>query len=182
MSTRWDSWAWLPAAAVSAAAAPTPAYAAAYFTTAQAQQALFPGARFTKAFATLTPAQVAAIEKASGAAVLDREVHAWKVSGGGWFILDEVVGKHDFITYAVGIDFRGAVKDIEIVEYREAYGYQVRNAAWREQFAGKTATDLPDISRNIRNISGATLSCVHLTKGVRRVLETYAVVLKGQAP
>jgi FMN-binding domain len=179
MSAGWDRWAWLPAVVVPAAIAPIQAYAATYFTTAQAQQAIFPGGRFTKAFVTLTPAQAAAIEKASGDTVLNREVHAWRVSGGGWFILDEVVGKHDFITYAVGIDPKGAIKGIEIVEYREAYGYQVHNAAWREQFVGKTATDLPDIQHNIRNISGATLSCVHLTKGVRRVLETYALALKG---
>lgn len=58
----------------------------------------------------------------------------------------------------------------------------MRNAAWRAQFVGKTTTDPPDIQHDIRNISGATLSCVHLTKGVRRVLESYAVALKGQAP
>jgi Na+-translocating ferredoxin:NAD+ oxidoreductase RnfG subunit len=154
------------------------AYATTYFTTEQAQQAIFPGRKLTAAFVTLSPAQVKAIEKASGVDVLNREVHVWKVEGGGYFVLDEVVGKHEFITYAVGISANGAVQGIEIVDYRETYGYQVRNPEWRRQFVGKTAADPLKLTRDIRNISGATLSCKHVTDGVKRVLETYALVLK----
>ena len=52
----------------------------------------------------------------------------WRVSTGGWFIADEVVGKHEFIPFAVALDDQGAVKGIEILEYREAYGGQIRDA------------------------------------------------------
>jgi hypothetical protein len=169
---------WLPVSAVAAYGVPMAAYATTYFTTEQVQQAIFPGKKLTAAFVTLSDAQVRAIERASHADVLNREVHAWKVEEGEWFVLDEVVGKHEFITYAVGITANGAVKDIEIVDYRETYGYQVRNGDWRAQFVGKTAAAPPELMHNIRNISGATLSCKHVTDGVRRVLETYALVLK----
>ena len=35
------------------------------------------------------------------------------------------------------------------------------------------------IDKDIENISGATLSCVHLTDGVRRILHTYDLVLRA---
>jgi Na+-translocating ferredoxin:NAD+ oxidoreductase RnfG subunit len=173
MSWNPGPWVALPVVVVSSAA-----YATTFFTTEQAQQAIFPGKRLSAAFVTLSEAQAKAIEKASGVDVRNREVHAWKVEGGGWFVLDEVVGKHEFITYAVGIDASGAVKDIEIVDYRETYGYQVRDPEWRKQFVGKTAADPLRLTHDIRNVSGATLSCKHVADGVKRVLATYDVALK----
>ena len=80
---------------------------------------MFPGASFTPDFRTLTSEQVAAIEKASAANVRNRQLKVWRVSDGGWFIADEVVGKHDFIPIALALDAGGAVKSIEILEYRE---------------------------------------------------------------
>jgi hypothetical protein len=56
----------------------------------------------------------------------------------------------------------------------------VRLAGWRNQFAGKTAADAVALDRDIRNISGATLSCRHLTEGVHRLLQLYAHVLAAK--
>ena len=67
----------------------------------------------------------------------NREEKVWKVEGGGWLIVDEVLGKHEFITYALGLNADGSVKQIEIMDYRETYGYQVRDAEWRAQFVGQ---------------------------------------------
>jgi Na+-translocating ferredoxin:NAD+ oxidoreductase RnfG subunit len=104
----------------------------------------------------------------------------WKSSTGGWFIADQVVGKHDFIPFALALDEHGAVKDVEILEYRETYGDQVRNANWRAQFTGKTHGAPLKIGDDIKNISGATLSSRHITDGVKRLLATYALVLAQQ--
>ena len=158
--------------------ASTSGYATVYLTVEQAQAELFPGARLTAAPVTLTDAQRAAIEKSGGVRVRNAEVKAWRVAGGGWFIVDEVLGKHEFITYACGIDARGAVTGVEIMDYRETFGYQVREAGWRRQFAGKTATDPLKLDVDIKNISGATLSSRHITDGVKRLLATHALVLK----
>ncbi|HUK21555.1 MAG TPA: FMN-binding protein [Gemmatimonadales bacterium] len=173
-------WIWAPFAVVSAAtgtAVPVAVVQAQEFE-GQAQQLIFPGKKLTPAFVTLSDAQADAIEHASDARVRNRDVKAWKVEGGGWLVIDQVIGKHEFITYAVGIDAAGGVKDIEILDYRETYGYQVRNADWRAQFVGKTAADPLKLNHDIHLISGATLSCKHVTEGVRRVLATYALVLK----
>jgi Na+-translocating ferredoxin:NAD+ oxidoreductase RnfG subunit len=166
----------LPVAALTIA---VPAHATVYLTVEQAQALMFPGASFTPAFLTLTDAQVAAIEAASDTSVRDRNVRAWRASSGGWFIADEVIGKHDYIPFAVAIDADGAVKSVEILEYREAYGGEVHNPKWLAQFAGKKEGNALADGESIKNISGATLSSKHVTDGVRRLLATYAIVLAG---
>lgn len=153
------------------------AHAEIYLTVEQAQSLLFPGASFTPDNRTLTDAQAEAIEKASDANVRTRELRLWRVSTGGWFILDEVVGKHEFIPIALGLEANGAVRGIEILEYRESYGGQVRDPAWRAQFTGKTTAAPVRLTEDIRNISGATLSSRHIADGIRRLLATYALVV-----
>jgi Na+-translocating ferredoxin:NAD+ oxidoreductase RnfG subunit len=154
-----------------------PAYATVYLSVEQAQALMFPGATFTQDFRTLTDDQVKAIEKASGVAVRNHQLKAWRVSTGGWFIVDEVVGKHEFIPFALALDTQGAVKSVEVLEYREAYGGQIRDPEWRKQFVGKQTTSELRLDKDIRSVSGATLSCRHLTDGIKRLLHTYAVVL-----
>jgi Na+-translocating ferredoxin:NAD+ oxidoreductase RnfG subunit len=166
-------WVWLPVAAMS-----TSVYATTYLTTEQAQQAIFPGEQLTPAFATLTDEQAKQLDKMTDVNVRHKEIKAWKTASGAWFVLDEVVGKHEFITYAIGLNADGSVKQIEILDYRESYGYEVRNPEWRKQFVGKTSADPLKLAQDIRNISGATLSCRHITDGVKRVLATHAVALK----
>lgn len=166
----------IPAAAITLI---QPAYATVYLTVEQAQTAIFPGATFTPDFRTLDDAQAAAIEKTSDTNVLNRQLKVWRVSTGGWFIADEVVGKHEFIPFAVGIDQNGAVVGVEIMEYREAYGGEVMNPKWRAQFHGKTVGAPLKLTGDIQNISGATLSSKHITDGVRRLLATHALILAG---
>jgi Na+-translocating ferredoxin:NAD+ oxidoreductase RnfG subunit len=147
-----SQWALIPLAVVS-----TSAHATAYLTVEQAQRAIFPGASFA---ATGQP-------------------NVWRTSNGGVFVVDRVVGKHEFITMAVGINANGTVKQIEIMDYRESYGYEVRDAAWRAQFVGKSANSQLQLDADIKNISGATLSSKHVTDGVKRILQKYQSSLKG---
>jgi Na+-translocating ferredoxin:NAD+ oxidoreductase RnfG subunit len=88
----------------------------------------------------------------------------------GYVVVDEVVGKFELITYAVGLSADGAVKQVEVLAYRESHGQEIRLAAWRRQFVGKTASSALRIGEDIANISGATLSCTHVTDGVRRIV------------
>ncbi len=88
----------------------------------------------------------------------------------GRVIVDSVLGKFEQIDYAVAIDAAGKVLAIEILTYREGHGAEVRLPAWRNQFVGKTAADPMKIGSDIANISGATLSCTHITDGVHRLV------------
>jgi Na+-translocating ferredoxin:NAD+ oxidoreductase RnfG subunit len=162
---------------ISAIVAPS-AFAVQYLTIDQAQKTIFPGKSFTAAPVKLTGAQKKAIEQASDVRVLKDEQQVWRVSGGGWFIVDEVVGKHEFITYAVGLNADGSVKQIEVMDYRETYGGQIRDEKWRAQFVGKTGKATLKLDSDIKNIGGATLSCRHVTDGVKRLLAFYEVALK----
>ena len=107
----------------------------------------------------------------------NRDLKVWRVSTGGWFIADQVVGKHEYIPIALGLDANGAVKAVEILEYREAYGDSVRNPAWRGQFTGKKHGAQLTLAKDIQNISGATLSSRHITDGIKRLLATYAIAI-----
>ena len=86
--------------------------------------------------------------------------------------------QHELITYALGINADGSIRQVEIVEYLEAYGSQVRYPNWREQFVGKTADSLLRVDSDITNISGATLSVRHLTDGIKRLLFLHRSVLR----
>lgn len=166
----------LIAAPLSAALVST-GFAVTYLNVGQAQQAIFPDKSFTSYGLNLTAAQAKAVEEESHVRLTGKPLKVWRVSGGGWFIVDEVVGKHEFITYAVGLTSAGAVHGIEIMDYRESYGGQVRDPKWRAQFVGKTSASPLKLDQDIKNISGATLSSRHITEGVRRVLALYHVVL-----
>jgi Na+-translocating ferredoxin:NAD+ oxidoreductase RnfG subunit len=164
----------LPLASVAIVA---PAHATVYLTVEQAQQLLFPGAEFVADNRTITPEQEREIERASGVSVRNRTLNLWRVSTGGWFIVDQVIGRHDNIPYAIGLDTDGSVRGIEILEYRESYGGQIREPLWRAQFIGKRHGAALTLKRDIQNISGATLSCRHIADGVKRLLATHAFVI-----
>jgi hypothetical protein len=154
-----------------------PAYAITYLTVEQAQTLMFEGRMLTRDVRTLSAAQVQAIESDSGVKVSIPQLSVWRDASGGWFILDQVIGKHEFINYAVALDPMGAVRQLEILDYHESYGGEVHLPAWRHQFVGKQHGSPLQLNTDIKNISGATLSCGHITDGVRRLLATYALVL-----
>jgi hypothetical protein len=128
-----------------------PAYAVQYLTVGEAQKLAFPSATFTE----VTPGRV------------------WKASSGGLFVLDHVIGKHLYIDYAVSLDRAGRVHRVDILQYRESYGGEVRSPSWLAQFVGKSASSALKVGSDIRNISGATLSSDHLTEGIKRILAAY---------
>ncbi len=150
-----------------------------YMSVEQAQHSLFGGARLARVPVTLTSDQKKAIEKSSRTRVRNLELNAWRTSDGGWFLVDEVIGKHEFINYALALSSSGAVKGIDVLTYRETYGHEIKLPKWRAQFLGKTVAEPVKIDNDIKNVSGATLSCVHITEGVRRLLHTHALVLKN---
>jgi Na+-translocating ferredoxin:NAD+ oxidoreductase RnfG subunit len=145
----------LPAAAIVSVAAP--AYAVQYLSIEEAQKQAFPSAtHFTEVQAG----------------------RVWKAEAGGkvagFFVFDRVIGKHLFIDYAVALTPGGVVHKVEILQYRESYGGEIRSPSWLAQFVGKTSGSTLKINGDIRNISGATLSSTHVTEGVKRILADYA--------
>ena len=150
--SQWVRWT-LPVASLIAVA--PPAYAVAYLSVEAAQKLAFP----------------------SATQFVPQGGRAWKAQAGdrvlGTFVVDHVIGKHLYIDYSVALAPGGRVHKVDILQYRESYGGEIREASWLAQFVGKTAASPLKVGSDIRNISGATLSCLHVTEGVRRILATY---------
>ena len=150
--TKWLQWT-VPVLAVAAIA--PPAYAVQYLDLSAAQRQAFPAAtRF-----------------------VEEGGRAWKALAGdkviGLFVVDHVVGKHLFIDYAVALDPGGRVRRVDILQYRESYGGEVKDSSWLSQFVGKSSASPLAVGQDIRNISGATLSSHHVTEGVKRIVSAY---------
>lgn len=160
------------------------AHAADYLTVTQAQALLFPGAsQFTGQPLRLDASQRERISNAAGVRQRWEEQRVWRVETDGrlvgWFVVDEVIGKHEFITYATGLTPQGKVLGIEILSYRETHGGQIRSPDWRRNFAGKTLKDRFKLDEDVPNITGATLSCRNVLDGVRRLLVIHKLFLEN---
>ena len=175
----------LAASALAVAAVPTSAFAVDYLSAEQAAKLMFPDAdAFEARTVTLDAAQ---LQQLDAQGVRGRSA-SWPVRvarrGGtalGYVVSDEVIGKVELISYAVGIALDGSVKQIEILSYRESHGFEIRLPAWRKQFVGKGGASALRVGEDIANISGATLSCTHVTDGVRRIVAVLAVARRGGA-
>lgn len=88
----------------------------------------------------------------------------------GFAVVRAVKGKDQPITFLVATDPADRLRDIDILVYREPYGGEVAYDAWRRQFRGKSSDDQLEVGRDIRSISGATISVHAVTLGVRRAL------------
>lgn len=92
----------------------------------------------------------------------------------GFAQVRDVMGKDQPITYLVATDTALVLRDIDILVYREAYGGEVAYEAWRKQFRGRGPQDSLAVGRQIRGISGATISVNAVTLGVRLTMRQLA--------
>ncbi|RAP33766.1 hypothetical protein DID77_02580 [Candidatus Marinamargulisbacteria bacterium SCGC AG-439-L15] len=149
-----------------------------YMSAEQAKSIIWKDSLMTPYPITLSKEEVKTISKASKTRVRTPHIKAWKTKQNGWFILDQVIGKHENIDIAVGIDNQGNIVGVEILEYRETYGGEIRNPAWLAQFYKKRELKVLKLDKDIKNISGATLSCRHITDGINRLSFMWEKVLK----
>lgn len=156
-------------------------FAADYLSANEAQKILLPRAdRFELKSVELTGEQIDKIKELSGVRQRTKNPKIWQAYAKnevvGWFFIDEVIGKHEFITFAAAISPDGKVLGIEVMSYRETHGGEVRKPEWRKQFNGKTIDNPFKLDVDVSNISGATLSCRNLLDGVKRLLVLHKVL------
>jgi len=178
----------IPFLAVGMATVLTPpvqvAIAADYMSVEAAQRAQFPQAdHFEEIVLALNPTQKSTVTNLAGPQPPHRSLRAWKALRGndvlGYVFVDEVLGRQDMITYAVGIDHAGRMGALDVLSYRESHGGEIRGTAWRNQFDGRTGLEHLRFGADIKNIAGATLSCEHVTQGVRWIAALWQVTLRG---
>jgi hypothetical protein len=171
-----------------AATLPVPIVVAAdYLSIDAAQRAVYPEAdAFQEMLLTQTSDQRQALLARAGPQPPHGMTRIWRATRNGVSLghvfVDEVIGRQSLITYAVGIDADGALRNLEIMAYRESHGGEIRNPAWRAQFAHRSRLDQIRFRVDIKNISGATLSSEHVTQGVRWLLALWQAALQPTAP
>jgi len=173
------------AAAFALGAVALPAYAATYWTTPAVLKSFFgTSKRITYKRVSLTDAEAGAIAKQIGTSQVKKD---WVVYFGesegkrdeGFAIKDAEIGMHEPIDFAVRFTSKGAIDRVEVMEYREAYGDEVRAERFRKQFVGKTSTDAIVAGQDIDIISGASYSSKSLTRGVKRDTLVLQAALKN---
>jgi len=96
-------------------------------------------------------------------------------------LLDEI-GKYRPITFLVAIHPEKRVHDLQVLVYREHIGKQIASPRFTRQFRNRAAQPPFQLHREIRNLSGATLSARASVRAVRRALATVAEVCDGKSP
>src|SRR5580698_3528129 len=120
--------------------------AADYLSLDAAQKAVYPDAdAFQEVVVKQTPQQIEALMAAAGPQPPHGTIRIFKATRGGSVLghvfVDEVIGRENLITYAIGIDADGALRNLEIMSYRESHGGEVRNPGWRAQFDHRDSLD-----------------------------------------
>jgi len=147
-----------------------------YMTEAEALRVVFPSAaRVVKETFTLDAAGRRSVESVLRGR-LDASsftVHAGVSADGrldGYALILWEIGKFKPFHFIVGIEPDGRVRRVAVLVYRESRGGEVVRRRFLHQYEGKSAKDPIRTSRDIINISGATMSVTSLNLGVRKAL------------
>jgi Na+-translocating ferredoxin:NAD+ oxidoreductase RnfG subunit len=175
MHTRSICWLSVPVLAVASISVQATQYA----TPDEAAKRSFPAATsFKESLAQLNAQEIRAIGDAAGLPVRKATWRIITALNGdkpiGVVVIDSVIGKFELIDYAVALGADGKIVNVEILNYRESHGYEVRLPAWRKQFVGKGPEAKLHVNEDIANISGATMSSTNVTDGVRGVVALVA--------
>ena len=157
--------------------------AADYLNVEEAQKAVYPEAdAFQEIAISQSPQKLQELLTLAGPQPPHGTIRIWSATRGGTLLghvfVDEVIGRQSLITYAIGIDSDGALRNLEIMAYRESHGSEVRNPSWRAQFNHRNDLEQLRFRTDIKNISGATLSSEHLTEGVRWLMALWQSSLR----
>ena len=167
--------------------APAAVGAQVYLREADAARAIFPeSTSAVRKVMELTDAELESLSRVLGRRVEVRsypylEVRSAAGDAGDIFIL-EVIGQSLPITFAIGVGPDGALKDVQVMVYREPHGDEIENERFRRQFAGKRLQDPVALGKDIDAISGATISSASATYAARKGLALADLLRKRAAP
>ena len=90
--------------------------------------------------------------------------------------LDNVIGKSMPITFMVILNIDGDIISANVIKYREAYGSEVGNKGWLQQFINFNNISTYNIDKDIDGISGATISVKSMSKGIQKIATLYPLI------
>ncbi len=93
-----------------------------------------------------------------------------------WIIPDIAPSKSEKFSYLLFLNADKEIEDVDVLEYRENYGYEIDYSFFRKQFRGKDKAEEIRFGRTIQNISGATISARSLTYSVSDLMNIVQVM------
>ena len=108
------------------------------------------------------------------------KLYYWTISQGdttiAYAFLDNVLGKSMPITFLVLLNINGDIINTNVIKYREAYGGEVGNTGWLQQFYTRNNNSRYKIGKDINGISGATISVKSISKGIQKITALYPLI------
>ena len=101
-------------------------------------------------------------------------IRYWQAGDRTAWILEEI-GKVKLITAGFVVE-ANALRELQVLIYRESHGWEVRFPFFTDQFKGLQLTDKQKLNHKIDGISGATLSVNALTRLSRLALHLHKMV------
>ncbi|HEY0781874.1 MAG TPA: FMN-binding protein [Thermoanaerobaculia bacterium] len=162
-----------------------PAVAKVFLTVDEAVKLAFAGCEVAHRTAYLTPEQVKRARELSGEEVPSALISYYvatrngQPAGTAYFDTHQVRTQPE--TLMIAVDPQGKVTRIEVISFREPEDY-LPKGVWYEQFLGKSLNRDLEIKREIRPVTGATLTARATTSAVRRVLALHQVIQEAAKP
>ncbi len=94
----------------------------------------------------------------------------------GYYYFGKALGKTDEFDFLVLFDKELVIKKIKVLAYREDYGMEIGSKRWLKQFNELTTGDQVEFQKDIKAISGATLSAKAMTKAVNDLLQSLTIL------
>jgi Na+-translocating ferredoxin:NAD+ oxidoreductase RnfG subunit len=162
------------------------AYAVVLATVEEALKVILPDAQEIKEeIKVLTEEQKKAIEKEAKIKFdpeLDKEFRFFIGAANGkvvgYAVEDTVKGKWGPIHYMLSLDPDGKIVDAMVLQYKEKRGRPVAKRRFLDQFVGKTINDKIALKKDIRGVSGATISSRGMTNGIRKLVYVFEELFK----
>mgnify|MGYP001611793881 FL=1 len=90
------------------------------------------------------------------------------------------MGKIKPITFLIGIDAKGEVVAVCVLEYRDLFGSEIRRRSFLKQFHNKSLKDSLTIGRDIDAVTQATISSRAASSAVKKSLQIIEELRKQQ--
>lgn len=94
----------------------------------------------------------------------------------GAYYFGSALGKTDDFDFVVIFDKQFIIKKIKVLAYREDYGMEIGSKRWLNQFNDLKKGDQVEYQKDIKAISGATLSARSMTKAINNLLKSLKVL------
>ncbi len=94
----------------------------------------------------------------------------------GYFYYGQAPTKTDVFDYVVIFDENMIIKKIKVLIYREDYGGEISSKRWLKQFNKLTMNDSVTYRKEIKGISGATISARSMTITINKLLQSLTII------